>query len=150
MRAFQIKDKMYRIAFLYVNNKDLAIDAVDESIFKGLKAIKKLREPQYMETWLIRILINECNKELKKRKREIFYETIPENFAENLDNLDLKEAILHLPEDLKKVIILRYFCEYTLAKTADILDIPQGTVVTRQRKALKLLRVDLEEKEEVI
>ena len=141
---------MYRIAFLYVNNKDLAIDAVDESIFKGLKAIKKLREPQYMETWLIRILINECNKELKKRKREIFYETIPENFSENLDNLDLKEAILHLPEDLKKVIILRYFCEYTLAKTADILDIPQGTVVTRQRKALKLLRVDLEEKEEVI
>ncbi len=141
---------MYRIAFLYVNNKDIATDAVDESIFKGLKAIKKLREPQYMETWLIRILINECNKELKKRKREIFYETIPENFSENLDNLDLKEAILHLPEDLKKVIILRYFCEYTLAKTADILDIPQGTVVTRQRKALKLLRVDLEEKEEVI
>lgn len=141
---------MYQIAFLYVNNKDIATDAVDESIFKGLKAIKKLREPQYMETWLIRILINECNKELKKRKREIFYETIPENFSENLDNLDLKEAILHLPEDLKKVIILRYFCEYTLAKTADILDIPQGTVVTRQRKALKLLRVDLEEKEEVI
>lgn len=135
---------------MYVNNKDIATDAVDESIFKGLKAIKKLREPQYMETWLIRILINECNKELKKRKREIFYETIPENFSENLDNLDLKEAILHLPEDLKKVIILRYFCEYTLAKTADILDIPQGTVVTRQRKALKLLRVDLEEKEEVI
>lgn len=145
-----MKDKMYRIAYLYVYNKDIAIDVVDESIFKGLKSIKNLREPQYMETWLIRILINECNKELKKRKREVFYETIPETFPENYDGLDLKESILHLPQDLKKVIILRFFCEYTLAKTADILDIPQGTVVTRQRKALKLLRLDLEEKEEVI
>ena len=147
IRAFQIKEKLYRIAYLYLYNKEMALDAVDESIYKGLKSVKKLREPQYMETWLIRILINECKQELRRRKRETSFDFVAEVSVEDYDGLDLKEAILKLPEDLKKVIILRYFEDYTLAMTAEILKIPQGTVVTRQRKALKLLRLELEEKE---
>ena len=46
------------------------------------------------------------------------------------------------------MIILRYFTGLTLAETARTLDIPQGTVVTRQRKALRLLRLELTDGEE--
>ena len=42
-------------------------------------------------------------------------------------------------------MILRFFSGYTQAETADALEIPQGTVATRQRKALQLLKLDLEE-----
>ena len=42
-------------------------------------------------------------------------------------------------------MILRYFADYTLAETARALQIPQGTAATRQRKALALLRLELEE-----
>ena len=45
------------------------------------------------------------------------------------------------------MIVLRYFGGYTLAETAEILSIPAGTVSTRQRRALELLRLDLEEVE---
>lgn len=41
--------------------------------------------------------------------------------------------------------MLRYFTGLTQAETAQALEIPQGTVVTRQRRALALLRVELEE-----
>jgi RNA polymerase sigma-70 factor (ECF subfamily) len=40
---------------------------------------------------------------------------------------------------------LRYFSGFTLVETARMLKIPQGTAASRQRKALKLLRLELEE-----
>ncbi|WP_449290787.1 sigma factor-like helix-turn-helix DNA-binding protein, partial [Oscillibacter ruminantium] len=57
----------------------------------------------------------------------------------------LREAVARLPRELRQVIVLRYFGDLTLAQTAQTLDIPQGTVVTRQRRALTLLRLSLEE-----
>ena len=63
------------------------------------------------------------------------------------DALPLKEAIHRLPEELRTVIILRFFAGYTQAETAAALDIPQGTVATRQRRALELLRLELGEEE---
>mgnify|MGYP002512718484 CR=1 FL=1 len=69
------------------------------------------------------------------------YETAVEEF----DILPLQEAIKKLPKELKDVIILRYFMGYTLSETAELLKIPQGTAATRQRKALKLLKLELGE-----
>ena len=64
---------------------------------------------------------------------------------EEFDSLPLKEAVKRLPKELKDVIILRYFSGFTLAETAQMLKIPQGTAASRQRKALKLLRLELDE-----
>ena len=55
----------------------------------------------------------------------------------------MKEALRRLPKDLRDVIILRYFTGLTLEETAQTLDIPWGTVSTRQKKALSLLRLEL-------
>ena len=64
---------------------------------------------------------------------------------EEFDSLPLKEAITRLPKDQKDVIVLRFFAGYTVNETAQTLEIPVGTVATRQRKALQLLRLELEE-----
>jgi len=61
--------------------------------------------------------------------------------------LSLKEIISRLPEDLKEIIILRYFSGFTLSQTAVALDIPQGTLVTKQRRALSILKLELSEEE---
>lgn len=141
----EIKYKLYRTALLYLGNEALALDAVDESIYKALCSLKKLRQPEYFDTWIIRILINECYKELKRQKRRGSFDEFPETAEEDFDQLPLKEAIAKLPKDLKEVIILRYFSGYTLVETAEILQIPQGTAASRQRRALSLLRLELEE-----
>jgi len=146
-RTEQIKTRLYRTAFLYLGSENMALDAVDESIYRGLLSVKKLRQPEYFETWITRILINECKKELRRRKREQPLDTIPETAEEMFDSLPLKVALSRLPQVLKEIIILRYFTGFTLAETAISLEIPQGTVVTRQRRALSLLKLELSEEE---
>jgi RNA polymerase sigma factor (sigma-70 family) len=146
-RTERLKNRLYRTALLYVGSESIALDAVDEAIYRGFKSLKKLRQPEYFETWMTRILINECKKELRRRKHEQPIDTIPETAEERFDTLPLKDAILRLPGELKEVIILRYFSGFTLAETAESLEIPQGTVVTRQRRALRLLKLELSEEE---
>ena len=142
-----IKQQLFRMAYLYLNNEASALEAVDESVYKAYKALKTLREPAYFTTWLTRILINECKKELKRQNRfsPMDYSPAEEMAEDDYDALPLKEAIAHLPETLRAVVILRYFAVFTLAETAQTLAIPQGTVVSRQRRALALLKLDLEE-----
>jgi len=142
-RAGRVKPKLYRTALLYLGCGSLAKDTVDEAEYKAFVSLKKLRQPEYFETWLTRILINECKKALRRQKREVPYEAWQEKSAEDFDALPLKEAIRKLPEELKTVVILRYFSGYTVVETAQSLDIPQGTVATRQRRALQLLKLEL-------
>ena len=148
VRADALKDRLYGMAFLYLGSQSLAVDAVDEAVYLGLRACRKLREEAHFNTWLTRILINACNAELRRHRREIAMADLPEAAQEAFDALPLRDAVGRLPRELKDVIILRYFTGLTLAETARTLDLPQGTVVTRQRKALRLLRLELTDGEE--
>lgn len=146
-RTEQLSARLYRTALLYLGSESPALDAVGETVYRGLKSLNTLRQPDYFETWMTRILINECKKELRRRKREQPLDTLPETAAEAFDALPLKEAVRRLPGELKEVIILRFFSGFTQAETAQSLDIPQGTVVTRQRRALALLKLELTEED---
>ena len=74
---------------------------------------------------------------------------LPDTAVEAYDALPLRQAVERLPRDLRAVVALRYFSGYTIAETAEALSIPAGTVSTRQRKALSLLRLALDDQEEV-
>ena len=145
VRTDEIKIKLFKTAMLYLGNEHDALEAVDEAVYRGLCAVKKLRQPEYFDTWLTRILINECYKIMRNQKREELPGTMPEPSQEYFDRLPLKEAVSALPEELRLVIVLRFFAGFTIAETARILGVPQGTAATRQRKALGLLRLALDE-----
>ena len=142
-----LRNKLYRTAYLYLGSEADALNAVDEAVYKGLISIKGLRQPEYFSTWMTRILINECKMELKRRKRLVTLEELPETAVDEFDALPIKEAILRLPKELKDVLILRYFTGLTTVETALVLEIPQGTAATRLRRALTLLRLELLEEE---
>jgi RNA polymerase sigma factor (sigma-70 family) len=139
-----LKNSLYRFAYLYLHSEASALEAVDETVFLAYKNIKKLKHPEYFKTWITRILINVCKKELRRMKREAPAWEFPEKSQEDYDSLPLKDAVAKLPKELQIIINLRYFNNYTLVETAEILKLPQGTVATRQRKALSLLRLELE------
>lgn len=145
IRVESVRMKLYKTALVYLDNETLAMDAVDEAVYKALCGKWRLRQPEFFDTWITRILINECYNELRRQKRIQPLEELPETATETFDSLPLKEAIRRLPKELKDVIILRFFGGYTVAETAQALHIPSGTVATRQRKALQLLRLELEE-----
>jgi RNA polymerase sigma-70 factor (ECF subfamily) len=122
-----------------------AQDAVAEALYRGFLSLRSLRRPEYAETWLTRIVINECKRILRRFRREQLTDTLPETAEEAFDALPLREAIRKLPQELRAVVALRYFSGYTLRETAQALGLPQGTVVTRQRRALRLLKLELED-----
>ena len=144
-RVEAVRTKLFRTAMVYLGSEALALDAVDEAVYKALCGKWKLRQTEYFDTWITRILINECHNELRRQKRRLPLEELPETAAAEFDSLPLKEALGRLPKELKDVVILRFFAGYTVAETARTLNIPAGTVATRQRKALGLLRLELEE-----
>lgn len=146
-RVEGIRDKLYKTAYMYLGGEAAALDALDEAVYRALRACRKLRQPEFFDTWMTRIVINECLRELKRRKRELSLDEIPEEAAERFDALPLREAVRSLPGQLRDVVVLRYFAGDTLRETAEILDIPPGTAATRQRRALELLRLTLEDKE---
>ena len=144
-QAEGLKGRLYRTAWPYLGSEACAVDAVDEAVYQGFLHYKRLRQPEYFATWMTRILINACNAELRRRKRELAVAELPETAAEAFDALPLREAVARLPRELRAVVVLRYFQGLTLAETAQALDIPPGTVSTRQRKALSLLKLHLTE-----
>ena len=150
LRAEAVKGRLYRTAYLYLGSDADALAAVDEAVYQALRALKQLRQPEFFETWITRILLNECHKELRRRRRFSGEDALPETAGPDVyDALPLREAIRRLPEELRTVVILRYFTGLTLQETADSLGLPVGTVSTRQRKALQLLRLELGEEESV-
>ena len=144
-RVELVRTRLYKTALTYLGSESLAMDAVDEAVYKALCGKWRLRQPEFFNTWITRILINECRNELRRQKRYHPLDELSETASEEFDSLPLKEALRRLPKDLKAVIILRFFGGYTVAETAQTLHIPAGTVATRQRKALQLLRLELEE-----
>ena len=97
-RVQAIRERLYRAAYLYLGSEADALEAVDEAVYQALRNLKKLRRSEYFETWLTRILINECHKELRRRKRFAPEEAMTDAAApEELDHLPLKEAIARLP-----------------------------------------------------
>ena len=148
-RAEEVRGRLYRTALLYPGGEAAALDAVDETVYRAFLSHRKLRQPEHFATWITRILINVCNDELRRRKREPSMAELPETAAEQFDALPLRDAVERLPRELRAVVVLRYFSGYTLAETAEALGLPPGTVSTRQRKALSLLRLELGDEKEV-
>ena len=70
-QAEGLKGRLYRTAWLYLGSEACAVDAVDEAVYQGFLHYKRLRQPEYFATWMTRILINACNAELRRRKREL-------------------------------------------------------------------------------
>lgn len=143
----ELRKRLYRTAYLYLDSEADALDAVDEAVYKALISLKKLKNPEYFTTWITRILINQCKNELKRRGRCVPLDELTEDAASSLDTLPLRDAVSRLPESLKLPLILRYFGGLSIAETAHTLKIPQGTAATRLRRALSLLRLELSEEE---
>lgn len=144
-RVEALRPRLYRTAYCYLGSEAAALDAVDEAVYRALRSLRRLRQPELFDTWLTRILLNECAREKKRLSRLRPLEEAPECSGEDYDSLPLQDAIRRLPKELRDVVILRFFSGMTQAETAQALEIPQGTVATRQRRALQLLKLDLEE-----
>lgn len=69
---------MYKVARGILDNDEDAADAMQDTILTCFEKIHTLKNPEYFKTWMIRILINECNKIHRHYKNFSRAEELPE------------------------------------------------------------------------
>ncbi|WP_214626613.1 sigma-70 family RNA polymerase sigma factor [Paenibacillus agaridevorans] len=145
------KDKMYGIAFAYLRNEDDALEAIQETVCRVWSKRKSLKDSRYFTTWMIRILINVCMDERKKRKREMPSDSAIKDVAgpgqESIERLGIEEQLAKLLPHYKMVIVLKYYRDMTITQIAEMMEKPDGTIRTWLHKALKQLRAEIGERE---
>lgn len=146
------KIKLYKIAYSYLKNETDSLEAIQEVTYRAYVKIKTLKKPEYFQTWLIRIMLNYCNDELKKKSRftgelidlENSQSLSTGNQSMDLERLSIEAAMEKIDPVYQKVISLKYFHDLTISEIAKTLEKPEGTVKTWLNKALKGLRAQLE------
>lgn len=148
------KEYLYKMAFLYMKNKEDALDLIQECILQCILNLGKLEKPEFFRTWMTRILINCAKQEWRRRGRydvmeEAELPEVEEAMQETVsreEKLDLYEAIDSLPFPYKAIIIQYYFAGNQLKEIAELLNMPPGTVKAYHARAKSRLKEILEEK----
>lgn len=142
-------DGAYRFAYSYTKNETSAEDVVSESVVKALKSVNSLKNQAYLKTWFYRIIINTALTHIKKESKLVYMDPesspIIEPFTEDYSALSFRELIDKLEPKYKSVIILRFFEDMTLEEIAITLEENINTIKTRLYRALKLLKIEMEE-----
>jgi RNA polymerase sigma-70 factor (TIGR02954 family) len=144
------KIDLYKTALSFLRNQEDALEAVQEVTYRAYKSIRTLKEATYFKTWLIRIMINYCNDQLKKSKRVVFNDELlkQQGITEKHDLLELTDALDSLDDRSREILSLKYFHDMKIKEIAAAMRCPEGTVKTWLNKALKALRDKLETKGE--
>ena len=129
-----------------------AEDVGQEVFVRFYKTLDRFREDSKLGTYLTRIAINLSLNELKRRKRRLLLFKKPDDHVNGAlvdpeDSISKSErrglvqmAIQKLAPEFRSVIVLRLIEGYSTEETAEILNIPAGTVLSRLSRAQKKLR----------
>ena len=144
------KLNIYRVARGILSNEHDIEDAIQNTVIKAYEKINTLKKNEFFRTWLVRILINECNEIIRKNKRivSINESNHEEKYNDYYENIDLTNAINSLSEELRVTTVLFYFEDMSIKDIASILNIPNGTVRSRLSRARKILREIIGDDEE--
>lgn len=132
---------LYRVAKGMLQSEADIEDAIQNTIIKAYESIEKLRNEEFFKTWLIRILINQCNMTIRANKKLVTIENInvDNKYYDNYEDLDLSKAIASLNEDLREVTVLYYYEDMAQSDIAKAMKIPQGTVKSKLYRAKEKL-----------
>lgn len=134
-----------------------ADDVSQEVFIRFYQSLSKFRGEAEVGTYLCRIAINLSINELKRRKRKSLWLSALRQDGHNEDREDpgmnpgrqemqdaLRKALQGLDPEFRTVVVLRLIDGYSVKETAEILELPQGTVASRLARGQQKLREILE------
>ena len=133
---------LYRVAISILRTEDEINDAISNTTVIVFEKIHTLKNEEYFKTWLTRILINECYKIYNQNKKIIYLENYDQQkltYNDTYVDDDIKNVIKNLDKDLKQIVILYYFQDFSVKEISKIVKIPEGTVKSRLSRARKEL-----------
>jgi RNA polymerase sigma-70 factor (ECF subfamily) len=138
---------------------DDADDVGQETFIRFHRAIDHFRGESSLKTYLTHIAMNLSINALKRRRRSLLRFVsndeqeieLPEPRAGPEGDVDTGElqalvraAVARLGEKHRAVVVLRLFQDCSTRETAEILGVPEGTVLSRLSRAMKELEAQLE------
>lgn len=152
---------VFRLCLSILDNSAEADEATQDVFISALSSLDTFRGDSDFTTWLYRITVNLCRNRLRKRQaKERLFRTLQVIFRFGVDSsvhpeeiviqheadYTLRKSVNTLGEKHRLPIILHYYHDFSIAEIAQILDIKEGTVLSRLFTARERLRSDLNKK----
>jgi RNA polymerase sigma-70 factor, ECF subfamily len=164
--ALELSDQVYRVARHLVGSREAAEDLVQETYVRAFRSWQQYTPGTNLRAWLLRILTN-LNIDRGRRQQRTpqttsldekgdyyLYDKLEEReggpldeerVIERLSQDSIVDALAHVPHDFRDVLVLVDIGEFSYADTAQILDIPIGTVMSRLHRGRRILKGELAE-----
>lgn len=135
------RDRMWAVALRTLRDPDEAADALQEAFISAFRAAGSFRAESQVTTWLHRIVVNACLDRVRRRNARPtsplpeagpHEPAVPRDaMSERETLLAVQEALATLPEEQRAAIVLVDVEGYSVAETASILGVAEGTVKSR-------------------
>lgn len=139
-----------RYAFALLRDWDAADDLVQDCLTRAIDRIHLWRPGSNMRMWLFAIMHNQHVNAARRRanrpdsvalepSHEDLQATVPGQAA-HLEIQDTAAALQQLPDEQRQVVLMVALEGMSYAETAEILDVPEGTVMSRLNRGRQRLR----------
>ena len=153
---------VYWTAMALLKNEADAEDIVQDTFVSLIESYDSIADKTKVVAWLKKTAANKCLNRLTRTKTDNvadeFFETIeavPEDFLPDsiVESEDTRKIIMNiidnvLSDDIRRTLVLFYFDEMSTKEIAEVLGIPQGTVLWRLNFAKKRIKKEVEKYEE--
>jgi len=146
---------LYRVAYRLSGDADIAEDLVQEAFYHAWKDMDKLRDADKARAWLLQILRHRYAHWVRAKDRRVRPQpldpvapAVADPARDVLSTLGDREALTAalggLDSTMKVPLVMVYVGGLTCQETADQLDVPLGTVLSRIHRARQKLRSNLD------
>jgi len=145
-------DRLFAIALQILRDIDRAEDALQDALVIAWRDLRGLRDPDRLDAWLRRLLVNICIREAsRERRRAVNLRMLPVDGPAAADDLlsiadrdQLERGFRRLPPDQRAILVLHHFLGYASTEIAETLGIPPATARSRLYHAHRAMRAALE------
>jgi RNA polymerase sigma-70 factor, ECF subfamily len=135
--------RAFRAAYLVTHDAAAAEDIAQEAFLAALRALDRFDRRRPFGPWLHRIVVNRAIDWTRARRLRAEVELADAPGADTPEHGEaegLAAAIAELPPEQRAVIVLRHLLDYTPGEIAELLELPRGTVNSRLRRGLDVLK----------
>jgi RNA polymerase sigma-70 factor (ECF subfamily) len=142
--------QLYRLAVITSKNREDAADSLQDALFSAHRNAAGLRHDASVASWLYRIVVNSCLDRLRHNKVRPTVELMEDecHVGDPTPRVDttvmVERALMRLPVEQRAAIVAVDMQGFSVAETARLLGVPEGTVKSRCSRARAKLAESLE------
>ena len=138
---------VFSIAFRFLRDRAVAEELAQDVFLKLYRELPRLESAEHIKFWLRKVITHRAMDYARgaHHRREMAMDELPEpavapRTGDPLLEAALRKLVASLPDEARMVIVLRYEEDMEPQEIAELLGLPLGTVKSRLRRSLVLLR----------